>query len=177
MSVELPVGWRVILAIVVEPLVSKDVLVLLGNMMVLKGLQAAEALLARDLGLLRLHEVICEVVEGVSRVAEVLPSAAISSRLLLLASPLLLVSASGLWTTTILTNISAAATSFLISGKGSVVSAWARTRVHHLLSRNLVEALIDHGLRILQQKKVPMVIADHVKLASEVLGELAHAAL
>ena len=117
------------------------------------------------------------MVEGVSRVAEVLPSAAISRRLLLLGSPLLLVGASGLWTTTILPNIGAAATSFLISGKGSVVSAWAQTRVHHLLPRNLVEALIDHGLRILQQEKVPMVIADHVKLAGEILRELAHAAL
>ena len=166
-----------ILAIVVKPLVSKDILVLLGHMMVLKGLQAAEALLARDLGLLRLHEVICEVVEGIGWVAKVLPSAAISTRLLLLGPPLLLVGASSLWTTTIRPNVSAAATSFLISRKGSVVSAWTRTRVHRLLPRNLVEALVDHGLRILQQEKVPMVIADHVKLASEVLGELAHAAL
>ena len=164
-----------ILTIVVKPLISKDILVLLGHMMVLKGLQAAEALLARDLGLLRLHEVICEVVEGISWVAKVLPSAAISTRLLLLGPPLLLVGASSLWTTTIRPNVSAAATSFLISRKGPVVSAW--TRVHHLLPWNLVEALIDHGLRILQQEKVPMVIADHVKLASEILGELAHAAL
>ena len=173
----MPLGWRVILAILIKPLVSKDILVLLWHMMVLKGLQAAEALLARDLGLLRLHEVICEVVEGISWVAEVLPSAAISSRLLLLAPPLLLVCASGLWTATICPNIGAAITSFLISGKGSVVSAWTQTRIHHLLPRNLVEALVDHRLRILQQEEIPMVIADHVKLAGEVLGELAHTAL
>ena len=150
---------------------------LLGHMMVLKGLQAAEALLTRDLRLLRLHEVICKVVEGICWVAKVLTSTTISSWLLLLSPSLLLIGASGLWTTTIRPKVGSAATSFLISGKGSVVSAWTQTRIHHLLPRNLVEALIDHGLRILQQEKVPMVIADHVELTSKVLGELAHSTL